>query len=55
MSTTLTSDQVAEIVTYVNAYRAKNQSPPIMWDDTIHNFSQTWAISNIMQSIHDSM
>jgi len=39
----LTSDQIAEITNYVNAYRAKNQAPPLIWDATIAEFSQQWS------------
>ena len=39
----LTSDQITEITNYVNAYRAKNQAPPLAWDATIAQFSQQWA------------
>jgi hypothetical protein len=39
----LTSDQITEITNYVNAYRAKNQAPPLTWDTTIAEFAQSWA------------
>jgi Cysteine-rich secretory protein family len=39
----LTSDQITEITHYVNAYRAKNQAPPLIWDTTIAQFSQQWS------------
>jgi glioma pathogenesis-related protein 2 len=39
----LTSDHITEITNYVNAYRAKNQAPPLMWDTTIAQFSQQWS------------
>lgn len=39
----LTSDQIVEITNYVNAYRAKNQAPPMRWDPTIAEFSQHWS------------
>jgi len=39
----LTRDQITEITNYVNAYRAKNQAPPLVWDPIIAQFSQQWA------------
>jgi len=39
----LTSDQITEITNYINAYRAKNQAPPLTWDTTIAQFSQQWS------------
>jgi hypothetical protein len=39
----LTSDQITEITNYVNAYRAKNRAPPLIWDTTIAEFSQQWS------------
>jgi hypothetical protein len=38
-----TTDQKNEITNYINDYRAKHQSPPMIWDDTIASFSQQWA------------
>jgi hypothetical protein len=40
---TLTIDQENQISAYVNAYRAKNQANPLVWDNTIYTFSQNWA------------
>lgn len=40
---TLTSAQKDEITAYVNQYRAKNQAPPMKWDDTMYAFTQNWA------------
>lgn len=39
----LTSDQIIEITNYINAYRAKNQAPPLVWDPIIAQFSQQWS------------
>jgi len=39
----LSQDQKNEITAYVNSYRAKNQAPPMVWDDSIYTFSQNWA------------
>lgn len=39
----LTTNQITEITNYVNAYRAKNQAPPLIWDATIAEFSQSWS------------
>jgi hypothetical protein len=39
----LTPQQKTEISDYINAYRAKHQSPPLVWDDTIATFSQQWS------------
>jgi hypothetical protein len=48
MSTTtvqpvITPAQQIEITNYVNAYRAKNQAPPLVWDNTIASFAQQWS------------
>jgi uncharacterized protein YkwD len=49
----LTPSQKMEITAYVNAYRTKNQAPPLQWDDTIYTFSESWAyyldVSNVIQ------
>jgi hypothetical protein len=39
----LTSDQITEITNYVNNYRALNQAPPLVWDNTIQNYSDQWS------------
>lgn len=40
---TLTTSQISEIIDYVNAYRSKNQAPPMTWDSSIAAFSQQWS------------
>jgi len=40
---TITQSQQIEITQYINAYRANNQAPPLVWDSTIAGFSQNWA------------
>jgi len=40
----LTPDQENEIAAYVNNYRAKHQAPPMVWDNTIYSFSQSWSL-----------
>jgi hypothetical protein len=39
----LTSQNINDIANYVNAYRAKNQAPPLEWDTTLSTFSQNWS------------
>lgn len=39
----LTDVQKTEITEYINQYRKAHQSPDLIWDETISNFSQTWA------------
>jgi len=39
----LTPAQKTEITSYINAYRAKHQSPPLVWDESIATFSQQWS------------
>jgi hypothetical protein len=39
----LTSQNIIDITNYVNAYRARNQAPPITWNDTIASFAQNWS------------
>jgi hypothetical protein len=36
--------QKIELTNYVNAYRAKHNSPPLMWDDTISAFAQEYSL-----------
>ena len=36
--------QKAELTNYVNAYRAKHNSPPLVWDDTISAFAQEYSL-----------
>jgi hypothetical protein len=36
--------QKAELTNYVNAYRAKHNSPPLAWDDTISAFAQEYSL-----------
>uniref|UniRef100_A0A6C0DCY8 SCP domain-containing protein n=1 Tax=viral metagenome TaxID=1070528 RepID=A0A6C0DCY8_9ZZZZ len=40
----LTPDQETEITAYVNNYRAKHQTPPMVWDNNIYSFSQSWSL-----------
>jgi hypothetical protein len=46
----LTIDQITEITNYVNAYRAKNQAPPLTWDPTIGEFAQSWSYYLILNN-----
>lgn len=39
----LTPAQILEISNYINAYRAKHGVQPLIWSDTIMQFSQSWA------------
>jgi len=36
--------QKIELTNYVNAYRAKHNSPPLVWDDTISAFAQEYSL-----------
>ena len=38
-----TYSQKSELVDYVNVYRAKHNSPPMEWDDTISSFAQDYS------------
>jgi len=40
----LTPEQENEITAYVNIYRAKHHAPPMVWDNTIYSFSQSWSL-----------
>jgi len=42
-SMSLTSDQIIDITSYINAYRAKHSAPPLKWNSTIASFSQQWS------------
>jgi hypothetical protein len=50
---TLSQSIIDDITTYVNNYRAKNQSAPMVWDSSISSFSQQWsyylATNNLFQ------
>jgi len=39
----LSQSVIDDITSYINSYRAKNQSPPIIWDSNIASFSQQWS------------
>jgi len=39
----LTAAQITDITNYVNLYRAKNQAPPLAWDDSIYAVAQNWS------------
>lgn len=47
----LTPEQITEITNYVNAYRATNQAPPLVWDDTIYTASQGWSFNLVSKGI----
>jgi hypothetical protein len=40
---TITLEQKNEITNYINNYRARHQSPPLTWDETIATFAQQWS------------
>jgi hypothetical protein len=48
-----TYDNIIDITNYVNMYRARNQAPPLQWDNSITSYSQNWSYymvsSNIFQ------
>jgi len=46
----LTIAQKTDITNYVNTYRAKNQAPPMSWDESIYAVSQNW--SNHLAGMH---
>lgn len=39
----LTPQQITSVTDYVNAYRAKHQAPPMVWDANIASVSQQWS------------
>jgi len=39
----LTNADKDSVITHVNKYRSKHQSPPLSWDNTVANFSQNWS------------
>ena len=55
----LTPDQQTDITNYINAYRAKHQSPPMTYDPSISMISQQWAnnliINNLFQHSNNSL
>ena len=46
-----TYSQKSEIVDYVNSYRAKHNSPPMVWDDTIMTFAQDYSLFLVTNSL----
>jgi uncharacterized protein YkwD len=49
----LSDQNIIDITEYINTYRMKNQAPPLVWDDVIKSFSQSWtyymSINNLIQ------
>ena len=43
VSAALTITEINEITLYINTYRAKNQAPPLIWNNTIADFSRQWS------------
>jgi uncharacterized protein YkwD len=39
----ITDPLQTKITSYINAYRARHQAPPLTWDNTIAAFSSQWA------------
>ena len=39
----LKDEQKMEITEYINQYRKAHQSPNLIWNETISNYSQTWS------------
>ena len=46
-----TYSQKSELVDYVNAYRAKHNSPPMEWDETISQFAQEYSLFLVTNSL----
>jgi hypothetical protein len=42
-SPALSVDQLANITSYINMYRAKNRAPPMSYNETIASFSNQWS------------
>ena len=53
----LSLEQKEEITKYVNSYRARHGSPPLVWDETIATFSQEYSYylvsNNLFQHSND--
>lgn len=49
----LSSEQKQEITNYVNIYREKHQSPPLVWSDPISAFSQNWSYYLITNNLFE--
>ena len=49
----IASNQITEIVNYINVYRAVHQSPPLRWDVTIAAFSQEWSYHLLSNNIFE--
>ena len=49
----LSSEHKQEITNYVNMYREKHQSPPLVWSDPISAFSQNWSYYLITNNLFE--
>ena len=49
----LSSEQKQEITNYVNMYREKHRSPPLVWSDPISAFSQNWSYYLITNNLFE--
>jgi len=49
----LSTEQKTEITDYINSFRTKHQSPPLVWDDQIATFSQNWSYYLIMNNLFE--
>jgi uncharacterized protein YkwD len=39
----ISASQISEITAYINSYRAKHSSPPLVWNSDIATYSQNWS------------
>lgn len=39
----ITSENIIELTKYINHYRARHNSPPVSWDNTIALYAQQWS------------
>jgi uncharacterized protein YkwD len=49
----LTLSQKNEISDYVNKYRSIHGSPPMLWDDTILQFSQSYSLYLLVNNLFE--
>jgi hypothetical protein len=47
----LTNADKNSVITHINKYRSKHQSPPLSWDNTVSNFAQNWSYYLLMNNL----
>ena len=40
---TITNENIIELTNYINQYRSRHQSPPIVWDGVVSTYAKQWS------------